>query len=86
VEGRVDQPTCAAPLSAGRVRVQAANYTLPLGTPLRAATLGTSYGAAIRPRSTSGNPAAHPQPESRRQLHGRLRRSSVPDYCGREFV
>jgi hypothetical protein len=32
----------------------------PSGTPLRAATLGTSYARAIRPRSTSGKPGSSP--------------------------
>ena len=31
-----------------------------LGTPLRAATLGTSYARASRPRSTSGKPGSSP--------------------------
>jgi hypothetical protein len=32
----------------------------PSGTPLRAATLGSSYARAIRPRSTSGEPGSSP--------------------------
>jgi hypothetical protein len=62
------------------------NYTLPSGTPVRAATLGTSYARAIRPRSTSGNPAAHPQPESRRQLLRRCGGTPCPTIVQVEFI